>query len=388
MINNQENERIKKFIRSPIKEGIYETIFEWKRENKIEQKMKEEGFLSFFKEFTPFMLLDIFEFLVHSQNRSYRKPKSLENIEDAFLYSLKDYFKIDFSFNFLGGGIEIDGEYIYIFQEPYWREGTYTNFFIVLSTSKESVRKLEKILESSETIVGKGKTKFIRSPQRKLFSPLFDMVNMVSNNIFTDWENIHYFNEAYNLYYQRRYDNSIAYIGKMTEFLLSTIYESLFQEYIPESFTLGRMIDKFQKEVQQNTQSKKQEAINIKEFREKVKNKNFENNEIKSILIEIINILEKEYKLIEKSLEVYPIKIKNEESIFPKSISKNLKKILDSRNAVSHNSGSFFNDYDSQKVLFYFLSVYNWWQEVYDKIDWEKDTQSLIKEFIALKEEG
>jgi hypothetical protein len=403
MINIEEKERILSFIRNPIKTGFWETVFEWNKDNKIVSEVNDSSFPSMSIEVTPLMVLEIFNFLVQEKKISKanhypiinNKPVSLQNIDDDLLKNLKTKFKdfdknydsignINYSFN---NGVEIQGEYAYILQQPHYSNldsHSYNNIFIILSTSKKISDNIETILRSSQCITN-TKQRFIRSPQTKLVNPIFDFTKFVSNNLFTDWENIHYFNEAYNLYYQQKYDNSISYIGKMTESLLTNIYESLFQEHVPDGFAIGQIQNSLQsrvKDIYRNDRNTVQPA-NFEKIIEdnKNKNKNNEDIQIKSVIMMMANLLKNEQKyrnfLIEENQS-----INIEHSIFPKNILGNLKKLLNYRNAVSHNSGTFFNIYDCQKMLFYFLSIHNWWQETYDMMDWTGDKIEIIKRIV------
>ena len=251
-----------------------------------------------------------------------------------------------------------------------------------MSTNKKISNNIKTILNSCKCITN-TRQRLIRSPQTKLVNPIFDFTKFVSHNLFTDWDNTRYFNEAYNSYYQANYDNTISYIGKMTESLLTNIYESLFQEYVPDGFAIGQIQNSLQsrvKDIYRNDRNTIQPA-NFGKIIEDNKKKENEDIKIKSVIMMMANLLKDEQKyrnfLIEenKSINV-------EYSIFPKNILGNLKKILNYRNAVSHNSGTFFNISDCQKMLFYFLSVHNWWQETYDTLDWTGDKEEILKKIV------
>jgi len=402
MISIEEKERILKFIKKPIKTGIWETIFEWNNNNEIVLEIFRVLRTTHYDVapiiITPIMILEIFNFFVQEKRMRedgyflaiFAKPNFLKHIDDNVFKNLKNNFEnFDEIYNSMkmyeisiyNNNIIMGEEYVNILQQPYYSNSrSYNNMFIILSTNKRISDYIKIILESVQCITN-TKQRLVRSPQTKLINPIFDFTKFISYNLFTDWENTRYFDEAYNLYYQRKYDNSISYIGKMTESLLTNIYESLFQEHVPDGFAIGQIQNSLQSRVRDIYNNKKNiESANFEEIREHCKN----NMDVIPLIHQITTLLKEEQKYRDSLL----LKNQNkntEYSIFPKYILINLKKILNYRNAVSHNSGRFFNQNDCQKMLFYFLSVHNWWQETYDKIDWTGDKIEIIKKIVESK---
>lgn len=399
MINDEQQKKIKEFLRSPINSGLFEAKFKFSVNNKILTKYKD-----FYKQdiypydvMIPLKILEIFNFIKlkkDNQSTPFIKNNLIQDFGDKFLLSAEDCFenfdKISSNIKNIHihhyNGVIIDGKYAFIFQLPSY-ENVYNynnnfptplkfnNIMILLSTDESVLEHIIEILKSCKCIYDE-EIKHIYSPKSKILSPVFDFTNFILNDLFTARDDKHYYQEAYNLYHQKKFNSSISYIGKMTESLLSTIYETVFKEYTPDNFTIGKIINELALEVEKIYKNKPIEPANFN-IRNDIKNiSNIE--DIKKTLQKIITLLVKEQKY-NNSINTNS---SNTGNIFPKEVHINLNHILKYRNSVSHNSGQFFYIDDCNKVLFYFLSIFYWWEEIYKHINWNDTSKRIIENIV------
>jgi hypothetical protein len=72
------------------------------------------------------------------------------------------------------------------------------------------------------------------------------------------------------------------------------------------------------------------------------------------------------------------------ESVFPKYLRENIHELSNYRNIISHNSKSFIGQYDAQKAVFCGITLLMWWMKEVDKISWEEDQDTILKEVVGI----
>lgn len=411
MISQDEHERIEKFIKNPVKEGLWESVFTWDNESRINKVINGNSDLRPVHNTNPIKIFETLKFLVDDEEYPLneiakkntipapQKPFYLKSSDDdikKLFTKFEEIKKIQINYvDSFHSYIIINGDLNHILQYPQYQDNT----LIVLSTNKEASKNIYEILSSCNAVKDDFRIKPRWSPQDKLRHSMFNFTNSIVHSLFiADYQVKTYFIKAYNAYFQNQYDDTIAHLGKATEVLLTNIYESLFREYPNTTDTMGSLLGSIESKVNEvySTKNNEIEPANFDEVRKFIENEFNKNDDkdknYKGIFHQIITSLKKEQKyhkhlLKEKSSA-------NQHQIFPKHIHNYLKEIVKDRNAVSHNSSKFFNMQDCQNVLFYFLEAYNWWQKIYNensennnenKVDWSKDKNKIIQKIIELR---
>lgn len=395
MVNNDEKLRIIQFLNDPIKYGLWESKFEWTEAKGVFTKLFTAKRVSIPK-IGPYDVLLILEYLSNKKKGNKFSGEMLRdeiktvvsrcNILDYDKYILL-YENVVESLVIDTNRIIINGDLTFVFEIP-----TYYNSGVLklLSIDKEINKKVDKIFKAL-SYRGNETTRKLYYPQDVLINPFFVYVDVVSRDIFPEYTQDIFFKDSYKSFLAQEYENSMSKIGKLCEYTLSEIYQTLFREFVPEGSTIGKLHSSIHKKVMEKLKlpNKKSERANFDELYSYAKNLEEKDSIPDQELIKTIRLLssllkkEQNYnkKIIENNGDKYP-----SISIFPKHIAGYLKKILHYRNSVSHNSGTYFSYIDNLNMLFYYITFHSWWRDTYHHIDSEQDEIDILKSIISIAE--
>lgn len=410
MIKEFELNKINEYIKNPISNGLWESIFHWKPDNKLVDLLlamddsnindsyyntTERRYKSLSVDFknNPLCILSLLREVSRQSDPAFmniglhqefydliikvKGSVKLSELEfSEIIPSYKEYTDDMFLSN---KEIIINGEVSYIYQI---RDES-SNNFIILSTDE----KIIKILDSIFILVGCADlltSRKLFSPKSKLISPYFYYINIVSRDFFTDISENSNFIKSYGYFTNFEYENCISTIGKSCELTLSNIYETLFREHSSNGTTIGQLQNTIESKIRamyrvESTQIQPSSFKDIFDDCKRLENSdNTGNTDVIASIRNIAKLLINEQKYNE-SIAKNSSKSNHEYTIFPKHIRKYLKELLYLRNTASHNSGVYLGINDALMMLFYYISLYTWWQKTYNSIDWSNDESAIIK---------
>lgn len=389
MVNNEERGEIIEFLSNPIEKGLWESKFLWSENDGVFSKLliKDDDYLQ--QKSTPYNILLILDYLSKKNKEKNFHVRPLAN-EISSLVSkceISDYDKYISFYEeeveslYIGNSrIIINGKSSFVYQIP-----NYQNPYLkILSLNREANEKIFKIFKSLNYLSTQSVRK-VYSPKDILINPFFVYVDIISKDLFEDFSQNQFFQESYKSFLSQEHENSMSKIGKLCEYTLTEIYETLFREFAPDGSTIGKLHSSIYSKVKKALENpkKKNEEANFDELYEKANNLKGVKviDDLKSTIRLLAELLKKDQKFSKNILE------KNDEeysfvNIFPKHIALYLKKILNYRNSVAHNSGVYFGYIDNLKMLFYYISFHTWWVDTYSCIDWKKNETEIIKSIV------
>lgn len=418
---NKEKESILSFLKSPVNVGLVQTVIDWNPYNDIAEIYQNNEFYKY----DILYILNTYGSLIESNNTQFypdpaiiEKMKKNQKVKD--LLSSKEIFQISNTNNL----IKINGQFVFISQFP----NKENNLLILLSMDDKVIEITKNILNSCNCI-----NKSNDVVQQNIFSkrliihPMFTYTNIIAHQLFVDRELRFHVERAYYFFTQNEFDTSISHLGKAFEELITQIYQFLFKKYPDKKLTIGNILQQINVDITkeksgnfdlikeqlnnfdtENTELKKLKKIlqgmieilvdeqmskvfNEVKFNDLLKDlndqlKDTENEKIKDltkIFIQLINSIKEEQKYRSKRENNYKKMlngVSNSQSyeLFPQKIRPKLQNLLDKRNLVAHNSGKFFQYFDSLEMLIDFLSIYFWWIDVYKEINSKSEKKDEI----------
>ena len=377
----QENEykKIKQYIINPIGIGLWETTF-----NILPQE--EDSFLSFINNFfqnpqeRTYSMNNIITILsnMYDTNNTFMEY----NISDKNKNYIKKFIerhKIKKNQNYL----TIDEEFFFISQNNYNIK--------ILSLNNTLGDNLEKICEELKYATLEKKDRLF-SPKAILFEPYFNYVEIISDNLFDSrQEEVNYFNRALKSYNNsefsinnHKYEESIRIIGKAFESKLTHIYETLLRKDASHLSSIGKLLSSIEdelKKILENTNQQRKytnESIS-KEIYHKCKELEKNNEESPQ---KIINIFRDIATKIKEQLKTTENRV-----LFSPKIQIELDNMISLRNQVSHHNTTQSTQENAISMLFSYIQVYLWWQEISQSVqNWDGTKKEVIEEFEELKQ--
>ena len=304
---------------------------------------------------------------------------SKRDIDPQLNKELKKYSEIVKTINISYNEISINDEIGYIVYIP---SDVFPEFKL-LSTGNVIIDYLDDIINLFNIGKVAKKTK-IFSPIEKLLAPYYFYASKISQKIFIGSEYYHRFNKSSEYFHNNEFEHCITTVGKLCESSLATIYETLFREYVSDGGTIGQILNSIDSKIRVmlKIQKPKKPADFDEIFslcKKLDKKESLNTNEILSIARLTAKLIkeDREYnKASNKKIN------KNENSIFPGYIRDHLKGLLNFRNSASHNSGIYLSQTDALKVLYYYLSLFTWWEQTCKEINWDLSQNEIIQSLI------
>jgi hypothetical protein len=230
----------------------------------------------------------------------------------------------------------------------------------------------------------------IFSPEEEVFYPYMNLLKFSYNDIIKEKTFKNGIGKAIEEYNNKKYSYSINSIGILEEDLLGQIYETLYRENLPKGFsTLGKSIDIIQHRAKEilNLFDVKEDAELQKMFDE-INNlidnkKNYSNDDL---IIKNLELLRKAINFNKEQIRSLkydqPKSKRNIKLIFPDFIIDNLDELIKYRNTISHRSRTPIRSYESERCMYNFITSLFWWNEKKNKIDWKKNREEILQDFI------
>ena len=221
LISENEFKNIKKYISSPINIGLWETQFIIINPPNIHSLIKyinnsKKKYLNINQVNNIISILSTMYNLCSDTNHSHECQEIKSIIEDNKIFIQNDI-------------ITIDKEYFFITDFN-------NNTFKILSINKNVSLKLEDIMKKIGYAFLQSRKK-VFSPKNILFAPYFFYTNIISKNIFSNYEALDYFNRGIGHYNTQQYEESMRMLSKAYEATLQ-IYMKLYLEKVHQIFVL------------------------------------------------------------------------------------------------------------------------------------------------------
>lgn len=324
------------------------------------------------------------------------KPQNF--FEESLNYYIKHFYeKSNFVKNISESGLYINPELNFIIYDFNLNPDFNFKSNYIFSLEKESLEKISHLLGLLGVISDVNISKYHSSENTDLspYNSYFDYLNVYLEFISENKEYKAQIFRAISQYYieNDNYILCINTIGKLSEQILTEIYETLFREE-PDKNAIGELYwsinDKTRKIINPNNQNKDYEDELKKEisghFGDIKKVTDME--EIKSILLKINSTIQKQQKIIEYKKN--NSNSNNSESVFPKYLQKNIEELRNNRNAISHSSRRKFDysAYEAKRTVYDCITLLFWWNETYKTIDWKKGRDEIIIDLVEKAKEN
>jgi|GEM_PF-3112147 hypothetical protein len=221
------------------------------------------------------------------------------------------------------------------------------------------------------------------APDEDLFRPYFPLVSSVLNHVIHDGQISRVFEQALAYYEEEDFQHCISSLGLIAEDYLQRIYTTLLREPLPGGLTLGQIVERLHKRIDELFPHQKLTQKSLDPLYEHIKlwDADADPEAIKQILREFISFIleDRQYnaKRVEELLRP-PIR----RSVVPPNITDRLNELLKWRNAASHNSRIPLGAQEADRTLFCLVSLITWWQAKLATMDWTMDRLKLVDQLL------
>jgi hypothetical protein len=263
----------------------------------------------------------------------------------------------------------------------------------ITSTNHDSIKIFNDFLIELH-IVKKPKIVKLFSPAESVFSLYTYYLELCYFSLFLSEEFQEKIGIAISEFNQENYSHCINTLGIFTEGVLIQIFETLFRRELDKKRTMGELFYYIQEKVQEIV-SPQHEKIPVdidalfKEVEEILKTIGNESNE--EITKKTLQIIRKiiQYGKTEKNNLKEEIKRNFQKdgtiSIFPNVVYTNFNELKEYRNAISHKSKIQINRFEAVRSFYCSISLYTWWQDTKNNIDWHLEREEIIKKLVENK---
>ncbi|MBU1668753.1 hypothetical protein KKC13_10065 [bacterium] len=415
-INENEIKRIEKYLENPINTGLWESTFQIK--SNLEN---QESLVKYYVE--KHNVTKKHTYNNFQEREYYSKPYQVLNdivgtsrdfAQDAILLQkfkqevskIRENLRIENGFFISSKGI------FFIKKFPNY---SIDRTFTVLSLNEEVITFLEKTFNDIGYASLQQRIK-IRS-EEDIYYPYFFYTNFYIYNlldnrsyIFLNQKEENYFRESIKLHFHlleelnqpsdplnpnykvHSYESCMIQIGHAVEVKLREVYTYLFHKETTNIQSLGGLLSEIEKEVKSilrsnnsslgNTTSKKG-FTKIFDLCRELSQETLSDNEKK--IVSALRIIAKEIEKGDKSNK-QNINQKENSVLFPKTIYTSIELLKNYRNKVAHPNKPLTH-LESTKMLFSYITVSLWWQEMCQKIDnWDISSEEIVKKFVEFKQ--
>lgn len=262
-----------------------------------------------------------------------------------------------------------------------------SDYIEIVSLGKDQLSNIQQFFEMVD-ICNNGRIRPIYSPEEHVFKPYFSFLEVAYKHLIDEQSIEMPLKRSINEYKTEEYSYCVSTIGLIAESYIAQIYETYFRDFCPRKFTLGQLYDAIDTETKKCFPSKVIEKpdidvifTHINELNKEGTEKHSTNEQMVSILREIVHFIKEDSKFIIEHTEKREKK-NDSHILFPRKIRDNINDIIKYRNAVSHNSRIHIGYYEALKTAYYCITLIRWWQTEQEKIDWDKNPEEILKEAI------
>ncbi|MBR9704636.1 hypothetical protein GOV12_04440 [Candidatus Pacearchaeota archaeon] len=435
-LNKEEISEIKKYLDNPTNSGIWILKAKWmefegvslylkneiqkffeseKQESSYKIKLNEledidkDELISNIKGLT--FIFNLFSYLCAIDKRDKPLLKYLESHDDEIMIISKivnlksfkikyqdalNYFKNNINYDHFYTSVKTNkitpiqnGFFVYIEVErprdDFHKD--YRNLYLT-STSPEPLECLKLFYEKLDKIKDIEMLP-IYSPQEEVFTPYFAFLEPIYPSFISDIKINELIRDAISEYDEMRYPYCIHLIGLVSEEYFVQIYETLFREICSEN-PLGKIYNSIGNKIKDISEihPKKEPDFEllyqeIKKLQQRIREGDDKiTKEFLVLLSKIVSSIKENKKYIcERIVSTQNKNIPN--SIFPKQLQENIRKLIEYRNMVSHRGESHIGEPEALKTVYYCITLILWWNREKELIDWKKhkvNTQEVIEE--------
>lgn len=221
------------------------------------------------------------------------------------------------------------------------------------------------------------------APDEDLFRPYFPLVSGVLSHVVPDGQISRVFEQALAYYEKEDYQHCISSLGLISEDFLQRIYTTLLREALPGGLTLGQIVERIHKRVEdlfpqqkvmQKSPDSLYEQINAIESITDA-------DQLKPVLRNLIGLLLDDRQYFNRRIDNV-MKPHSRKSVFPSAIADRINEMLKWRNAASHNSRIPLGAHEADRTLFCLIGVISWWQDKLNQLDWSQERNALIEKLL------
>lgn len=270
----------------------------------------------------------------------------------------------------------------YMLRGPKRAEGGSISF---VATRKAPLTAFEEFLKAIGKI-SNNRIERVFSPEERLFDPYFVFLSDALTSVIKDERVLPQFKQAFDYYESKDYQHCVSTLGLIAEDYLTQVYETYLRAPSPKGLTLGQIYDQFQTQVKTLLNLPKESLVSLDNFYQKISN--LKNNspdkidEYLSLFRDFVHTIKADRRFYdEKFGEITRRDVRI--PIFPNHLRENINELIRNRNAAAHRTRVPIGNFEAVRTLFCLVSLVTWWLNEKDRIDWEQDMATILREAIA-----